>query len=118
MLLTPVIAVQSSAAPQPDRLDLTPTFTNAAAFDVSKPLRELARTATPGAARVDRVNFDRSPAVADRGSAGFTGDGAVQSAPGAGVQAIPGTIANFEGLSNQDNFDTFGFRVNPPDPNG
>ncbi len=118
VLLTPVIAVQSSAAPQPDRLDLTPTFTNAAAFDVSKPLRELARTATPGAARVDRVNFDRSPAVADRGSAGFTGDGAVQSAPGAGVQAIPGTIANFEGLSNQDNFDTFGFRVNPPDPNG
>ena len=25
---------------------------------------------------------------------------------------------NFEGLSNQDNFDIFGFRVNPPDPVG
>ena len=25
---------------------------------------------------------------------------------------------NFEGLSNQDNFDTFGFRVNPPDNDG
>src|SRR6266536_4957614 len=42
--------------------------------------------------------------------------GALQSkvAP-AGIRA---PIANFEGLSNQDNFDIFGFRVNPPDPNG
>ncbi|HWZ51689.1 MAG TPA: hypothetical protein VNW54_09520 [Granulicella sp.] len=31
---------------------------------------------------------------------------------------IPATSANFEGLSNQDNFNIFGFRVNPPDPNG
>jgi len=31
---------------------------------------------------------------------------------------IPSTQQNFEGLSNQDNFDIFGFRVNPPDPNG
>ena len=27
-------------------------------------------------------------------------------------------MANFEGLSNQDNFNVFGFRVNPPDTNG
>ena len=32
--------------------------------------------------------------------------------------AIPGTLANFEGLSNQDNSNIFGFRVNPGDPNG
>ncbi|HEX7222845.1 MAG TPA: hypothetical protein VF231_06320, partial [Candidatus Limnocylindrales bacterium] len=32
--------------------------------------------------------------------------------------AIGSPIANFEGLSNQDNFDVFGFRVNPPDPVG
>src|SRR5438128_11946318 len=32
--------------------------------------------------------------------------------------AIPSPLQNFEGLSNQDNFDVFGFRVNPPDPNG
>jgi hypothetical protein len=31
---------------------------------------------------------------------------------------IPGTIANFEGLSNQDNFNIYGGRVNPPDPVG
>ena len=29
---------------------------------------------------------------------------------------IPDPLANFEGLSNQDNFNIFGFRVNPPDP--
>jgi hypothetical protein len=27
-------------------------------------------------------------------------------------------LLTFEGLSNQDNFNIFGFRVNPPDPNG
>jgi len=27
-------------------------------------------------------------------------------------------MVNFEGLSNQDNFNVFGFRVNPPDPMG
>ena len=32
--------------------------------------------------------------------------------------AIPGTIANFEGISNQDNFNLLGGRVNPPDPVG
>jgi hypothetical protein len=32
--------------------------------------------------------------------------------------SIPGTLQNFEGLSNLDNFNIFGFRVNPPDPNG
>jgi len=32
--------------------------------------------------------------------------------------AIPGPLQTFEGLSNLDNFNIFGFRVNPPDPNG
>ena len=31
---------------------------------------------------------------------------------------IPSATQNFEGLSNQDNFNIFGFRVNPPDPEG
>ena len=31
---------------------------------------------------------------------------------------IPNTATNFEGLSNQDNFNIFGGRVNPPDPVG
>ncbi len=31
---------------------------------------------------------------------------------------IPAPLLTFEGLSNEDNFNIFGFRVNPPDPNG
>jgi hypothetical protein len=52
---------------------------------------------------------------------GYTGDGAVQTSIARrtfAAASIPGTLANFEGLSQQDNFDAFGFRVNPPDPNG
>jgi hypothetical protein len=54
---------------------------------------------------------------------GFSGDAAVQvssqtAAAAVSALAIPSPLQNFEGLSNQDNFDVFGFRVNPPDPNG
>ena len=54
---------------------------------------------------------------------GFSGDAAVQTssqAPAAVViaLAISSPLLTFEGLSNQDNFNLFGFRVNPPDPNG
>jgi hypothetical protein len=47
---------------------------------------------------------------------GDTADGALQLLNPA--LAIPAPLLTFEGLSNQDNFDVFGFRVNPPDPNG
>ena len=47
----------------------------------------------------------------------FANDQALQPG-GPSVDAISAPIANFEGLSNQDNFDVFGFRVNPPDPVG
>jgi hypothetical protein len=49
-------------------------------------------------------------------SKGYSGDAALQALSPA--IAIPSPLANFEGLSNQDNFNIFGFRVNPPDPNG
>jgi hypothetical protein len=51
---------------------------------------------------------------------GFTGDGALSAynnVPGKAFGRAP-VDANFEGLSNQDNFNLFGFRVNPPDPVG
>jgi hypothetical protein len=114
--------VQAFKAPKPK-------FTNAKAFDVSPALRDLA---APSAARMAddasgeplEIRPDRGPEVKDTG---FSGDGAV----GAGlamrfavesVTASTATIAaplvNFEGISNQDNFNIFGFRVNPPDPVG
>jgi hypothetical protein len=101
-----------------------PKFTEAVAFDVSKPLRDLAKgsqgKALPAPTGKDT---DSEPAAATGGTnamfsplAAITGSAApnAQLAP----SAIPGPIANFEGLSNQDNFNVFGFRVNPPDPVG
>jgi hypothetical protein len=66
--------------------------------------------------RVIEVRPERGPVSVDRG---FSGDGALQA--GTSVRStlqIPATSANFEGLSNQDNFNIFGFRVNPPDTVG
>jgi hypothetical protein len=90
----------------------TPTFSKAVAFDISEPLREIAKRAEPP--REIRVRPERGHGVA--GDSGHSGDRAVQRT--VGPQPIGGTLANFEGLRNEDNFETFGFRVNPPDPVG
>ncbi len=90
------------------------TFSNAVAFDVSPTLREMAATRrlTPQPGDLKEIRPDRGPIVQDQG---FSGDGALQSA---NSPAIPAPLVSFDGLSNQDNFNIFGFRVNPPDPNG
>ena len=90
------------------------TFSNAVAFDVSPTLREMAATRrlTPQPGDLKEIRPDRGPTVQDQG---FSGDGALQSA---NSPAIPAPLVSFDGLSNQDNFNIFGFRVNPPDPNG
>jgi hypothetical protein len=95
----------------PAKTHLVAKVTKAAAFDVSRPLRELAKSAAPATFR--GLPPERGPTLAN---VGHTTDGALQRTLPA--PSIPGTLANFEGLSNQDNFNTFGFRVNPPDPNG
>lgn len=100
-------------------------FTTAVAFDVTAALRDLApaprRRLAPTQEQEPfevRPEWDFKP-VPDNG---HTGDGAIQTST-AGLRlflplAIPTPLANFEGLSNKDNFDIFGFRVNPPDPVG
>lgn len=94
-----------------------PKFSEAKAFDVSPALRDLAANASPRrsapSSEIMDIRPDRGPRVNDKG---HSGDGALAST--SVTMSIPGTIANFEGLSNQDNFDVFGFRVNPPDPVG
>lgn len=35
-----------------------------------------------------------------------------------GVAAMPGTMVSFDGISSQDNFNAFGFRLSPPDTDG
>ena len=94
-----------------------PRFTKAVAFDVSRPVREIApplvRKRTD---EVREVRPERGPTVSD---AGFGGDGALDAASRAAVtEAIGAPLVSFEGLSNNDNFALYGFRVNPPDPVG
>ena len=97
-----------------------PRFSTAAAFDVSPPLSDLARQAPRRVAQLSQEPFEirpeRGPVAKDKG---FSGDGAMQSAgQSPAVMSIPAPMVNFEGISNQDNFTIFGFRVNPPDPDG
>jgi hypothetical protein len=112
------------AAPGAKPTPATPKFSQAVAFDVSSSLRDLAFQAPlrklPVAPSQEPVEIrpERGPVVHDQG---HSGDGALQrdgERLRSAAASIPGTLVNFEGLSNQDNFDTFGFRVNPPDPNG
>ncbi|MGC2193044.1 MAG: hypothetical protein WA628_00105 [Terriglobales bacterium] len=113
-----VTGLFSEAAAQ---VSAQPKFSNAVAFDQSPALRDLARRAAPTRAlalssKVVEVRPERGPAAVDRG---FSGDAALQGR--ASVRPplqIPATSANFEGLSSLDNFNIFGFRVNPPDPVG
>ena len=90
-----------------------PTFTWDVAHDVSPTLRDLARDRIPGDAEDPADEVEGGPIAQGEG---YSPDGALQSVMP--PTTIPSTQANFEGLSNQDNFNIFGFRVNPPDPNG
>lgn len=94
------------------------------ARDVSKPLKEIAATAkkkqlkqTPGPDGIIDIRPERDGPVGPKPGHGV--DRALQGEIGPSLTAaIAPPLANFEGLSNQDNFNVFGFRVNPPDPVG
>jgi hypothetical protein len=99
----------------PDR----PTTVRASRFAVSAPARNLPPDRpTPG---------DHRPALwgreneelpkAEHPIATEQRDGALQNGP-VGGGTMPPPIQNFDGISNQDNFDAFGFRIFPPDTVG
>jgi hypothetical protein len=102
-----VAAGAASATPP-----LKPTFSKAVAFDVTKPLREMAPITRFG---VDFESDDTEGPAGPVGDTAHSTDAALQTTPG--TATIPAPLSTFEGLSNQDNFNIFGFRVNPPDPN-
>jgi len=96
-------------------------FTKAVAFDVSPPLRSMPSVVTPStltSTLLQEIRPERGPDVKDQG---YSRDGALQTTSGrlqGAAPAIPAPLLTFEGLSNQDNFNLFGFRVAPPDPVG
>jgi hypothetical protein len=95
-------------------------FTKAVAFDVSAPLRNMPSVVTPStltSTLLQEIRPERGPDVKDRG---YFRDGALQTTSGrqGAAPAIPAPLLTFEGVSNEDNFNLFGFRVAPPDPVG
>jgi hypothetical protein len=112
-LVTAVVAAGATQAGSAAPRKYEPKFSKAVAFDTSKPLRDLAKSAKN--VKANAPPAERGPVVADKGHAA---DGALQSSTGSGSTAIPSPIANFEGVSNQDNFNLYGGRVVPPDPDG
>ena len=122
--IIPAGAKPANAAPQAFKAP-KPKFINSVAFDVSPALRDLPKQVAPNAtgdpaAEPVEIRPDRGPDIPDNG---FSGDGAINRSSSAAsalsaMLAIPAPLANFEGLSNQDNFNLLGGRVNPPDPVG
>jgi hypothetical protein len=117
------VSPPASAQPAAPRYALTPKFSPAVAFDISPALRDLRPPALVkrSSKLVDmEIRRERGPELKNRG---HSPDGALQTSPrartpGAAAVAIPSPLQNFEGLSNLDNFNIFGFRVNPPDNMG
>jgi hypothetical protein len=95
---------------------ITPTFSEAVAFDTSPPLRALGHIAPPLSYYPNGLLEIRPEGGPMATSRWHSGDAARQSWKG--TLSVPSTLANFEGLSNHDNFDVLGFRVNPPDSDG
>jgi hypothetical protein len=119
LIATLIGAVPAAAAPEESSILPAPKspkgkFSTAVAFDISPALRDMnpRPPGPPQPQEIKDVRPDRGRTVQNNG---FSGDGAVS---GGAALAISAPLANFEGLSNQDNFNVFGFRVNPPDPNG
>ena len=107
-------ATGTAAAVGKPGANLTPSVIQATAHDLSPPLRELAQGRQPPAGvelAEPETGDDEAPI-----DAGYSPDDALQAA--LGTFAIPSTTQNFEGLSNEDNFNTLRIRVNPPDPVG
>lgn len=99
-----------------------PKFSTEVALQVSRPLGALVGVAPkPGRFVYDEsgivdIRPERGP-VATRSAAPRVPD-QTQPTSAAANAAFTTPLDNFEGLSNQDNFNLLGFRVNPPDPVG
>lgn len=113
----PVLAAAEAA-----RVDARAKFSTEAARDLSPPLRSLKSAApvkppwlVPSADGVVDIRSERGPVARGRPAGS---DAALQTSVATTSVSIAAPIVNFEGLSNQDNANLFGFRVNPPDPVG
>ena len=115
-LATPQLAGQAGAATDAHGVS-APKWTRAVAHDTSQPLRDLASLPAPAVDPEARGEEEADTVVLPL-DVGQPGDGALQRSIPTGSPGVSDTTANFEGLSNDDNFSLYGFRVNPPDTVG
>ncbi len=119
LVATAGIAIAAPAAGPRQPAPLQPVFTEPAAFDVSQPLRVLAIQRKGLQVPEEEEREIRPEPAAPVHDTGYIPDGALQTGGlRAAAPAIPAPLTTFEGLSNLDNFNIFGGRVNPPDPVG
>jgi hypothetical protein len=122
-----VVAPRVTKAAPAASAALNPVVSQAKAFDVSAPFRDLAQRPSTMKAEGDEPD-ERGAIPADNG---YTGDGALQTtyAPQAATSqqaaaaspssaTIPSPSLTFEGMSNNDNIPVLGFQISPPDPVG
>ena len=108
---SPSESESSPGAPAPSVGPLKPKVTEAVAFAETPPLSKMPPLVRQGPVFTDPGERGSGP-VAQRG---HQPDGALQSGA---ASSMPAPLFTFEGPSNADNADIFGFRVNPPDPVG
>ncbi len=122
LILSLLIAVFPAGAASTPKINVTPTYKSNVAFDISPALRDVAKRPAPLAAglpNAEAIDFRPDRSLIQFEDQGYAGDAALQkSMAAADSLAALTSDANFEGISNQDNFNLFGFRVNPPDPVG
>jgi hypothetical protein len=107
----PAVAGSGGLGPQ------RPTVGTAAAFDVSPALRDMPMLVAGSTQQTWKGSVPRDRSLVGRvASAAHQRDGAVQTEMGPSAMSSP--LFTFEGPRNENNFDIFGIRVNPPDPNG
>lgn len=114
LVVLAALTATTLAAAAPGGAAPKPRFTTAAAFDVSPPVSLLRPSTTPRELPLGNTRSANAPVAA--ADTGYAADAAIQTSGFAA--ALASSSANFEGLSNQDNFNIFGGRVNPPDPVG
>jgi len=121
-VVTPATTLAAPSVEAPE-----PTVIDAAAFDTSEALRDAVRTGGPATVTVPLQRHPRGDdtdgvpeLVAPVAGAEIptTLSGTESAAAPPSTDAIAPPIVNFEGISNVDNFNLFGFFVNPPDPVG
>jgi hypothetical protein len=116
--VTVLVCGSAASAAPPVRPIAAPKFSSALAFDVSRPLRDVAAPISNKQLLADAGEPDEVRPEPELGGvvrdAGFSGDAALQEDESGLDQVIPGPGLTFEGLRNTDNPRL----VAPPDPVG